>query len=263
MKISDAKGLVYDNKTIRRAYVGNTLVWTRPDYVVSSGVTGANGFTVGTSVTKNMTSGTKVSPAALIPGTVDYTANRSYWSSWGNDIFNAWGFPYLYDTQQNNFFPLLFTTINQADGVIATETRTFNDRTFTIKHGYPAQGIYKLDVSVNDKDKGFIFGMEGNLGSNGTTRVTDFVVPHTLFGESINIYYSRNFEGNLPDEDFYYYVVPYEISKNQAVRPYSRIYQTDNLGLFSNDVFKGVTVYLSKQNDVIDWIKNDLTINNL
>ena len=263
MKISDAKGLVYDNKLIRRAYVGETLVWTRPDYVVSSGVTGANGFTVGTSVTKDMTSGTKLSDKVFIPGNSDFLGTRSYWSDWGTDIFDGWGFPYIYDTELSNFLPILFTNINQPDGVIATETRTFNGRTFTIKHGYPAQGIYKIDVSVNDKDKGFIFGMDGNLGSNGTTTVQDFSVAHTLLEESMNIYYSRNYEGSLPSEDFYYYVIPYEISKNQSSRPYSRIYDHDGLGVFSNEVFKGVTFYLSKQNDVIDWIKNDLTIDNL
>lgn len=261
MLIGDAKKMYLGDTEVIKAYLGSTLVWTKPVPVLkSSNVTTAGNYTVGTAVTKDMTSATRSTGSAYTPNRQLLSSIRSYWQDWGNDIFDGWGFFYLFNNANSQYINLVLSSVNNPDGQIATQTFTNGGRTFTVKHGFPVQGIYKFDISVND-DLDFQFGMDGGLGSDVNTLNVNYSYDHTDSGESLKLYYNYNVQANLTTEDFYVYVVPYEIEKNKATIPYNNYkYNTDNLAIYTKPVKKGVTVYIAKQNDVKDWIVNDLVI---
>ena len=135
-------------------------------YLISNNYTSSLGFTVGATIAKDMnatSSLVSVPPAILgdyiYPGpTIPPTSSLQRWSDWQGDIFDGWGFFYLYDISSSQYYIPLLNPVNQSDGIISTQTYTaFGNRTFTIKHGYPVQGVFKFDISVND-DKEFVFG---------------------------------------------------------------------------------------------------------
>jgi hypothetical protein len=92
----------------------------------------------------------------------------SYWDDWGNDIFDDWGYFFIYNVSSGKYYFPLFQPQNQNDGVITTQKFKFNSSTFTIKHGFPVQGVFKLDISVNNANTPFIFGAYGDMGSDGS-----------------------------------------------------------------------------------------------
>lgn len=265
MKIDDATAVYFGDLEASRVYLGSNAVWAKTSnlFLKSNGYTGTQGFSVGTPVIKNMDSATKTTAGAYLPGIEQLRSQRSYWQNWGDDIFNGWGFFYIYNPATDKYLSPVFQQINQADGVIATETFTLDGRTFTIKHGYAAQGIYKFDVSVNDSND-FVFGMDGNLGSNGATSNSNLSHNYTKLNEGFTLHYNYNVQTTVPTEDFFTYFVPYEQSKNKSTRPYLRyIYSSDNLALHTVALKHGTTVYVSKQNDVRDWVVNDIQLTTL
>ena len=147
--------------------------------------------------------------------------------------------------------------LNSADGIITTQIFNAFNRTFTIKHGYPVQGIFKFDITVDD-NLPFRFGAYGELGSDDNEIVTDIIINQVNF----NIYYHKEQEKNYPIETFYSYVIPKKISENQAITySFNRIQNdTEECLIISNEVTNGLLFYMSKTNDVIDWITNDLEI---
>ena len=261
MLIDQARAMYLGATEIVKAYLGSTLIWSRPVPVLkSSNVLTAGSYTVGTSVTKDMTSASRNTAAAYTPNNAGLSSTRSYWQDWGNDMFDGWGFFYLFNPSNSQYISMVLSDTNNPDGEIVTQTFTNGGRTFTVKHGFPVQGIYKFDISAND-ELDFQFGMDGGLGSDVNTVNTNYSYDHTDSGESLKLYYNYNVQSNLATEDFYVYVVPYEIDKNKDVRPYNNYrYSTDNLAIYTKPLKKGVTVYVAKQNDVKDWIINDLVI---
>ena len=264
MIIDDADAIYYGTAAISKVYLGTTQVYPATfNYVISKNNLTTGGFTVGASITKDMDLANRTSNLAYIPGNSNLTSIRNYWSDWGGDIFDTWGFFYIYDVGNNQFLSPQLSPINQADGVISTQNFTINGRTFTIKHGYPVQGIFKMDVSVND-NLPFIFGTDGNMGSNGSTANSNYTHAYTLRSQAMNLYYNYNVQLTTTTEALYSYFVPYEISKNQASMPYiSYVYGGDSLAIHSVEVLKGITVYFAKQNDVKNWVVNDLKLDNL
>ena len=264
MILDDADALYLGTVALSKMYLGTAQVFPVTfSYVVSNNNTTTGGLTVGASVTKDMDNSTYLSSNQYIPGNLDLNSRRNYWSDWGGDIFDAWGFFYIYDVGNSQFLSPLLSTINQADGVISTQTFTINGRIFTIKHGYPVQGIYKFDISVND-NLPFIFGVDGNMGSNGSTSNSNYAYDYTIRSQSLKLYYNYNVQTTIPSEALYSYFIPYEISKNQAVQPYTSYrYSTDSLAIHSVEVLKGITVYFAKTNDVKQWVVNDLKLSNL
>jgi hypothetical protein len=258
MLIDDAKRIFFGTTEIERSYLGSTLVWQKPPLLLkSSNVLSDSGFTVGGQVTRDMASMTKATPDARYAGTGTLTSVRSYWEDWRDDVFDQWGFFYIYDPATNTSLSPVLQNINQANGIIATETFSFNSRTFTIKHGYSVQGIYKFDVSVNDKLP-FVLGTDGNIGSDLGTVNTNLEYGFTKGSSILKLHYNRNAQSGSSSEIFYTYMVPYEANLNQSVRPFvvSRI--ADDLAIYSNPVKYGITMYVSKINDVKEWIVNDL-----
>lgn len=262
MIISSASAVYYGDIPISRVYCGEKLVFGQRSYITSQNNTTDGGYTIGDSVLKDAkTTSNYTSVASHLPGSSDLGGTRQYWPDWGNDIFDGWGMWYLYDPTQDNYKNVILSNPNSADGIINTQTVSFNGRTFTIDYGYPVQGIFKFDIGVNDNSTPFQFGFDGNLGSNSTTLNTNYTETYTLGSESFTLHYNRNVEAGNPPEDFYTYVVPYETYLNKSTVPFvNDNYSTDSLALYTKQMTKGVTVYVAKHNDVKDWIINDLQL---
>lgn len=183
----------------------------------------------------------------------------SYWVDWGDDIFDGWGFFYLYDVSSGKYYFPLLDPQDLDDGIISTQTFTAFGRTFTIKHGYPVQGIFKFDITVND-NLPFLFGAYGNMGSDSRTLYENLTYPYSIGGKNLTLYYLYNYDtGNLPEEQFYAYFIPKVVSQNNS-QTYNAYYTGDNSSVMSASVNNGVIVYFSKMNDVKEWVVNDLAI---
>jgi hypothetical protein len=261
MLIGDAKAIFYGSSEIEKAILDGNIVWGKT-YLRSRNVLTDEGFETGTEVLKDGLVTNRTTRAANLPGNTDFTAPRSYWQDWGDDIFDSWGFFYLYDPEFQNYRAIVLNdaNFNAADGIISTQTFTFNSRVFTFKYGYPVQGIFKFDISVND-NKTFQFGFDGNLGSNGFTVNNLLNFDYTLGSESFRLHYNNNFQSNLTTERFYTYFVPYEKERNKMSSPYVRsLYNIDNLALYTVPLRKGVNIYISKQVDTRNWVINDLEL---
>lgn len=260
MLIDDAKRIFFGTTEIERSYLGSTLVWQKPPVMIkSSNVTTASGFTIGGAVTRDMSSMSKTTPDSRYAGTGTLTSTRSYWEDWRDDVFDQWGFFYIYDPATNTSLSPVLQTINQPNGVIATETFNFNSRVFTIKHGYAVEGIYKIDVSVDDKLP-FQFGTDGNIGSDIGTINTNLTYDFTKGTNIMKLHYNRNAQSGSSTEIFYTYMVPYEANLNQSVSPFVVSRVSDDLAIYSNPIRYGITTYVAKLNDVKQWIVNDLQI---
>jgi hypothetical protein len=230
-------------------------------FIVSAGNTTTGGFQVGASITKDMNGPTSRSyTLGQVPGAA-VTLSADFWNDWGQDIFDGWGYYYLYDPAQNNYLGLSFNPRNQADGVFSTQVFTLNSRTFTVKQGYPVQGIFKFEIRCND-DLPFVFGEGGNMGSNGSTANNDLTFAYNLGGFDLTLFYNENFQTNVTTERFYSYFVPFSVGQNSAKTYTDVLTGSENLFLYSVQCTNGLTVYHSKQFDVKNWVVNDLTFGN-
>lgn len=255
------------------SYLNGSLVFnfsSSISYITSKNLTGSQGLTVGAAITKDMTTGNV--PAAIIgdytyPGTLSPpTTSVQYWADWAGDIFDNWGFFYLYNPSTNAYYNPVLTPINQADGTITAQTASAFGRTFTITHGYVAQGIFKYTISVNDNDD-FVFGAFGDMGSDTATTNTNISSSYTLDGQPFNLYYNRNSDPGVT-ERFYTYIIPYEADKNKNTIPYTKRNAGPGVNsgalevysFYTVNVKRGVNVYFSKTNDVKDWVINDLKL---
>jgi hypothetical protein len=89
-------------------------------------------------------------PENIVAGDKTDKLVASLWRDWGDDVFDDWGFFYLYDVESGKYYFPLIDPQNQSDGTIFTQIFNAFGRVFTIKQGYPVQGIFKFDISVND-----------------------------------------------------------------------------------------------------------------
>ena len=195
------------------------------------------------------------------PNNTSFSLNASYWSDWGEDIFDAWGYFYLFDPNSNNYLGLNFTTVNQPDGVFNTQVFTFNGRTFTIEQGYPVEGIFKFEIRVDD-NLPFRFGEAGNMGSDGSTVNVDQSYNYTLEGTNLTLWYNENYQSNNVTERFYSYYIPFNVEQNASKTYVDYLEGSDNLYLYSVECNNGLTVYHSKENDVKQWVVYDLQFGN-
>lgn len=184
--------------------------------------------------------------------------NGCWWVDWGNDIFDSFGWFFIYDVEtQKYYFPIL-SPRNQEDGIITTQNFSAFGRTFTISHGYSVQGIFKLDVQVYD-NRPFRFGVYGNLGSDNGQISEDLIYNYSLNNTNLKLYYHKNQEIGNVNETLYIYTIPKVIEQNISPT-YENYYNGDNMSLFTKEVINGVIIYFSKGTDVKEWIANDLTI---
>lgn len=195
----------------------------------------------------------------------------SYWDDWGGDIFDYFGYFYLYDIETSKYYFLVLDPQNTDDGQINTQIFNAFGRQFTVKHGWSVQGIFKFDISVND-NKPFKFGEYGNMGSDGNTFSFDLSQNYTKNSQNLTMYYHKNSDSlTSSNETFYSYFIPKLVSQN-ASKTYDAYYEQnyvsstqtfkndDNLSLMSKEVNYGLLVYQSKTNDVKDWVINDLNL---
>jgi hypothetical protein len=193
----------------------------------------------------------------------------SRWRDLGDDVFDDWGFFYLYDVDSGKYYFPIIDPRNQEDGIFATQTFNAFGRTFTITHGWAAQGIFKFDISVAD-ELPFKFGAYGNMGSDDHTFAERLTQDYTVNGQDFTLYYDHNkqethFDEDAqetiysPEEQLYSYWIPKKPSENSA-QTYDVYYDGDEMSMMSKDVTTGLIVYFAKANDVKDWVINDLAI---
>jgi flagellin len=215
----------------------------------STGQTTTGGYTVGASLNKDMSTSSRTFSSTNSPASSSFSVNASRWSDWGNDIFDGWGNFYIYSPTHNAAVGVTLSTINRPDGEINTQTIDVFGETFTIKHGYPVQGIYKFEITPSDPAFEFQFGGGGNMGSDSRTNNQNLTYSH----DSGTLYYNHNYESYDPNEQFYSYFIPANIEDSNS-KTYTESLSGDNLYLYSNSVTTGLTVYFSKNNDVKEWI---------
>jgi microcystin-dependent protein len=243
----------------------------------SKGLTGDQGLTVGGNVTKDMDyenyteefdpysyypeffpDMAPIIDGNIIVGDKDIGDKNiaSYWNDLGNDVFDDWGYFYIYDVNSGKYYFPLFSPLNQPNEVLTTQVFNAFGRTFTIIHGFVAQGLFKFDISVND-NKPFRFGAYGNMGSDGDEVTAQLTQNYTASGNELTLYYHFHSEEDDSNEVLYSYFIPKLISENDT-QTYSVFYDEDDMSMMSKEVTKGLLVYFSKKNDVKDWIINDL-----
>ena len=222
---------------------------------------GGNSIVVGYGVDKDMTDGGIPDlPSEFAPdGNGTSGASASYWDDWGNDIFDNWGYFYLYDPGSSSYEFLILNVINQADGVMATQTVSAFERSFTIVHGYCARGIYRFEITCTSDNNSFRFGAYGDMGSDESTINTNPTGSITVGGTVYPITYNRNVEEGDDIEKFFSYFIPF--NPNELVlKPYSDFSDGEYLYMHSNAVTNGLTVYFAKKNDVLAFIQADLRV---
>jgi hypothetical protein len=180
----------------------------------------------------------------------------SYWDDLGDDVFDNWGYFYLYDVASGKYYFPLITPQNQDDGIFTTQTFNVFGRTFTITHGWAVQGIFKFDISVADALP-FRFGAYGEMGSDGDEFTEDLTHPYTIGGAALTLYYHHHEEDGDTYEKLYSYFVPKVVSENMT-QTYNAYYDSDDMSMISKEVTSGLIVYFSKTNDVKEWVANDL-----
>lgn len=245
----------------------------------SKDTTTAGGFTIGGEVDKDMDNDNYTDEfdpndyqGDFFPGMADFTdanivagdkdesdrLNASYWDDLGNDVFDDWGYFYLYDVASGKYYFPLISPQNEDDGTLTTQTFEAFGRTFTIRHGWPVEGIFKFDISVTD-DLPFRFGAYGNMGSDGDEVTDNLTHSYTPSGTTQTLYYHFHSEEDDENEILYSYFVPKKIAENGA-QTYDVYYDEDDMSLMSKEVTGGLIVYFSKQNDVKEWVANDLEV---
>jgi hypothetical protein len=237
----------------------------------------SGGFPIGGSVVKDMIDKiytSRINPytyqSIFFPGMADFIdANilqgdksigdrliASYWMDLGNDVFDDWGYFYIYDVASGKYYFPLINPQNLEDGILTTQTFNVFGRTYTIQHGWAVEGIFKMDISVNDNSL-FRFGAYGNMGSDRNETIEGLTYNYTIENTDLTLYYHRDQEtGNLI-EQLYSYFIPKKVSQNNS-QTYTLNYNSDNMSIVSNEITNGLIVYFSKTNDVKEWVVNDL-----
>jgi hypothetical protein len=188
----------------------------------------------------------------------------SFWDDLGDDVFDDWGFFYLYDVRSRKYYFPLINPLNGDNGVITTQTFNAFGRTFTIKHGWVVQGIFKFDILAAD-GLPFRFGAYGNVDAQrfGESLTQNY----SIDGENLTLHYYHYYvPSENPNEQLYSYWIPTKIAENSA-QTYDVYYgqdgentRTDDMGMLSKEVTSGLIVYFAKTNNVKEWVINDLGI---
>lgn len=248
-------------------------------FIRSKGNISSEGYTIGGTVTKDMDNSNYTDQfdpnnyqTQFFPGMADFIdsnivvgdkdsgdrLNSSYWNDLGNDVFDDWGYFYIYDVESGKYYFPLINPQNQDDGVLSTQTFNVFDSTFTIVHGWTVQGIFKFDISVNT-NKAFRFGAYGNMGSDGDEDIQALTQEFTLGGNNLNLYYLKHAESGDSNEILYSYFIPKNVAQNNSIT-YEFYNDSDDNNIMSKEFTNGLIVYFIKKNDVKDWIINDLEL---
>lgn len=182
----------------------------------------------------------------------------TYWNDLGNDVFDDWGYFYIYDVNSGKYYFPLLTPQNQDDGVITTQIFNTFGRTFTIKHGWDIRGVFKIDISVADASS-FRFGAYGEMGSDGDEEFKNVNYNYNIDEQTKTLYYHCHREQGDDEEILYSYFIPKNESENFAF-PYEVNYDSGNMSMKTIPLTQGVTIYFSKGRDVKEFIVNELKV---
>ncbi len=262
------------NNAIVSAQLEDIVGGAGVDQLRSKGLTGNQGFTMNVLThNKDMTSltATLSIPAGFnpSPGILQPAGTRYYWSDWGGDIFDSWGNFYIYDPISGTASLITFSSLNGLDGTVYTESQTHHGKTFTIKHGWVTQGIFKLDVECEDVTFNFSIGMYGNMGSDSNTQNSD----RTYSASWGNLNYNYNSQLNT-SEFFFTHFIPKIKSFNDGITNsgsnfttnfFTSVSGSDNLAQWSDPLIVGATMYFVKGSNSTtganyDWVANDIEI---
>jgi len=184
------------------------------------------------------------------------------WMDLGDDVFDQWGFFFLYDVLSGKYYFPLLSPLNQDDGVLTTQTFTAFGRTFTIIHGWATYGVFKMKITVNDSLP-FRFGAYGDMGSDGDEVVEDLTHPYTKNGNNLTLYYRKDAEDDSDYEILYSYLIPTKLIENTE-KKYDVYYDGDedgdDMSLISKPVTEGLYVYFAKTNNAKNFVINDLVL---
>ncbi len=174
---------------------------------------------------------------------------------------NGWRDFLIYDDRYN-IIPSMFSLKNKEDDLLTTETFSKHDRTYTVIRGLVAQGIFKIDISVEDSLP-FRFMTYGNLGCDRKTK-SDTIYEYLSSIYSISdsnrtLYYNRIWDvNNTPKKQLYIYVIPKTPSENNSC-PFNIGYRDDDdIYIATKQFTKGVTIYFSETNNIDKWIIHEL-----
>lgn len=187
----------------------------------------------------------------------------TYWNDLGDDVFDDWGYFFLYDVERGKYYFPLLTPQNLADGVMTTQYFNCFDVQFVINHGWRAKGIFEMDISCTNSSFEFRFGAYGDWGSDGDENAYDMTAS---YGDNQTLFYHHHSEIDDEEEILYSYVIPYR-DADKTTKTYEAIYvpsnvdeeETDRSSLITKVLMEGVKVYFAKQNDVKEWVIIDLT----
>jgi hypothetical protein len=187
----------------------------------------------------------------------------SGWQDWGGDVFDGWGNFFFYNVLSEQYYFPLINPQNEPNGQLFNQTFNVFDKTFSMIQGFPVRGIFKFDISVNDPNYLFRFGMYGNFGSDSNSQDELLTYPYSLNGKQLTLYYLYHRDTNIDTETVYVYFIPKLVSQNNSQTFFvgDDIVTVDHNSCISVPVSYGVIVYISRGNDVRDWVINDLGIN--
>jgi hypothetical protein len=258
ISLADGTPQTFTGGTEAKQWLNDNGYWTSySQFIISAGKTDTGGFQVGAFINKDMSTSSWNYVSQGTPNGATPIISASYWSDWGEDIFDSWGYFYLFDPASGTYLGLQFNDVNLPDGQFATQTFNLNGRIFTITQGYPVQGIFKFEIRSDD-DQPFVFGEGGNMGSDSSTANVDQSYNYTLDGTNLTLWYNENYQTNNPNERLYSYYVPFVIDENDTKTYTDYIQGSDNLYLYSVECTHGLTVYHSKQYDTKEWVVYDL-----
>jgi hypothetical protein len=188
------------------------------------------------------------------------TGTRYRWSDWGGDWFDDWGDFYIYNPVTSSASYISFANMNGNDGVIYTETQTHHGRTFTVKHGWTVRGIFKLDVECNDPTFNFSVGTWGNLGSDGSTNLTNST--RTESWGQMRVAHTNQSNNS---EWFFVNTILKNVSQQYLTGSITcSIYGNDNLAVYTPTINTGVIMYFVKGDrglwggSMYQWVSNDI-----
>jgi len=167
--------------------------------------------------------------------------NASYWNDWGNDVFDEWGYFYIFDVNSGNYYFPIISPQNQENGVFTTQNFSAFGRTFTIRHGWCVRGIFKFDISFDDDDP-FRFGAYGNFGSDDEEVTDQLSHQYIVDGIPLTLYYHFHSEADDITEVLYSYFIPKVISENNDSQSYEVYYDYDDMHIRTKEVNKGVII---------------------
>lgn len=217
--------------------------------------------------------------SSLFPGMADFIEDNilqgdkveddrfvaSAWDDLGDDIFDDWGYFFLYDVSNGKYYFPILSPQNQIDGFVTTQTFSVFEVTFTITHGWREKGIFMMDISCSDTNFRFRFGTYGNLGSDGDENDYDMTA---TYDTSNTLFYHHHSERDNELEILYTYVIPY-LDQYKSSRAYNSLYISEDVGegegsdtnhsLITTTLRSGVKVFFAKKNDVKDWVITDIT----